>query len=153
MVFVISHAGSAIRFGELVGKIPAHVQTAQAIQTAQQIGMLEVMKTIAVAGGAGGAGGGHEIRLVHGRKKVFTRNVRTLHLKGRHVLLGVGGVKVLKADDGAVFKREEKVVAVSGEFGGIGRKVEDDVPVGHAGNGLRCGGGRLAEKNVSHDTS
>ena len=147
--------GRAFRIGIHIAARPAHVQTAQTIQTSQKVGIHIFMKTVAVSALSRISGrtcGRHEIRLVHGHEEVFTRDLGAVHLEGRHIILGIGGVKVLKADGGAIFKAQQQIVAVAGQRGFAGGEIKDEMPFRRAGNVLCSIGSRLGKAYVGHIT-
>ena len=147
--------GRADDFGIHIAAGPAHIKAAQTIQTVQKRSVHIVVETVAIAltgRPCGRTGGRHEVGLVHGHEEVFTRDLGAVHLKGRHIILGIGGVKVLKADGGAVFKAQQQIVAVAGQRGFAGGEIKDEMPFRRAGNVLCSIGSRLGKAYVGHIT-
>ena len=155
IVGIRKQCGRAVRFGRDIAAGPAHIKAAQTIQTVQQRSVHIVVETVAVAltgRPCSRTGGRHEVGLIHGHEEVFTRDLGAVHLKGRHIILGIGGVKVLKADGGAVFKAQQQIVAVAGQHGVAGGEIKDKMPFRRAGNVLCSIGSRLGKAYVGHIT-
>ena len=155
IVGIRKQCGRAVRFGRDIAAGPAHIKAAQTIQTVQQRSVHIVVETVAVAltgRPCSRTGGRHEVGLIHGHEEVFTRDLGAVHLKGRHIILGIGGVKVLKADGGAVFKAQQQIVAVAGQHGVAGGEIKDEMPFRRAGNVLCSIGSRLGKAYVGHIT-
>ena len=147
--------GRADDFGIHIAAGPAHIKAAQTIQTVQKRSVHIVVETVAIAltgRPCGRTGGRHEVGLVHGHEEVFTRDLGAVHLEGRHIILGIGGVKVLKADGGAIFKAQQQIVAVAGQRGFAGGEIKDEMPFRRAGNVLCSIGSRLGKAYVGHIT-
>ena len=144
---------SSVGIGTHVAAGPTDIKASQAVKAVQEIGRHIVMKTVAVAlcSRPSGTGGRHEVRLVHGREKVFTGNFRSLHGKGRHILAGIGGVEVLELESTAILKGNDKVIAVTGQRGFIGRKIKNKAGFRFTCNSLRSTRNRLGKSYVSHD--
>ena len=138
--------------GKLRAAVKADVQTAQVVDTVQQVAAAIFVIAAAACGAVpgGGTGCGHQI-FAQGREKVLTGDLHTVHLEGRHLFFGIGGIEALQADGGPVLKGQDEIVAAAAQGRSIGGKIKDEAPVGSAGDGLDGTGGGSGKTNIGHD--
>ena len=136
----------------LLPKVEADVQTVQAVDAAQESCVtIDVEAAVALGSGCCGTGCRHEIGVAKGSEEVLAGDFRTFHLEARHLLLRVGGVKILQAYGGSVLKSQDKVIPVPGKECSIGGEFQHKPAVCRAGNGLGCIGLGLDKTYVGHD--
>ena len=151
----VSSRGRSVSIGRNLALSPAHIQTAQTVQTVQKTSSHIIMETVAVAlsRSTGGTSGRQEVGLIHGHEEILACDLRSLHLEGWHVVLGIGGVEILKTQNGPIFKRHQQIVAVPGKDGFVRGKIKDKMAVGSAGNDDGTCGFRPDEMYVCHGDS
>ncbi len=141
----------ALRIRIHIAARPAHVQTAQTIQSIQKSHIRQSHESDCRSPETRfGPDRQQEIRLIHSHEKVFAGNFRAFHGKRRHIFTGIGRIEVLELNNAAVFKRDDEVVAGTGQHGLIGRKSKNKTGLRVTDNRIGRTCGRSGEKYVSH---
>ena len=153
-IHIISAGGRTIGFGIHITAGPADIEAAKTVETIKQVCVYIIMESVAITlitCVTGRTGSRHEIRLVHGREEVFTGNFSAIHRKGRHILAGIGRIKVFELKGTAILKGDDKIIAVTGQRSFIGGKFKNKTGFGSTDNILRSTRSRLGKSYVSHD--
>ena len=139
-------AGPAFFAVDGLAVLPRHVEAAKAIEAAEEIhaGPFLIVRVV----GGFRPGGGHEFGLAESGEEVPARDVRVAHLEHGHILRAVGGIELAQRDAGAVFQREDQIVAGARDFSLIRRKAEDETGTGSTFD--RIGSFRLLQKDGIH---
>ena len=153
-IHIISAGGRTIGFGIHITAGPADIEAAKTVETIKQVCVYIIMESVAITlitCVTGRTGSRHEIRLVHGREEVFTGNFSAIHREGRHILAGIGRIKVFELKGTAILKGDDKIIAVTGQRSFIGGKFKNKTGIGSTDNILGSTRSRLGKSYVSHD--
>ena len=151
---IIPSAASTIPQGIFLryGAVKTDIKAAKTVDTAKKIRIYIIVKTIAVALTArAGTGGRHKVRLIHGRKEVLPGDFSPTHGEGRHVLAGIGRIKIFELKGATVFKGDDEIIATPGKRGLIGGKFKNKAGIGSTDNVLGSSRNRPGKSYVSHD--
>ena len=150
-----SHAAQAghsalFQIGQNSAVIETDVQPAQAIQPIEQSHVFVLAETGTVRHLRGGPGGRHKVRLVHGREEILTRNFRAVHGKRRHILTGIGGIKIFETYGATIIKSQDEMVVDTGQCGGIHRKIKNETRLRFTNYVLGYTYSRLDKAHIRH---
>ena len=139
-------ASAAVFSVDAPAVLPADVDAAESVQTAQQvhIGPFLIVRVV----GWLRACRRHELRLAKGGKEICARYFRALHFKHGHVLGSIGNIEVAQRDADAVFQHEDEVVTRTGDFSLAHRELEHEAGIARTFNGV--GSFRQIQENGIH---